>query len=570
MLDPYGSIDRSLEFRPVYNADHTARMVKGITENPHLYTEQSLKAVKDHAAFHKIPFDPPEQVSIDPKENEFNLVRGIGEVGEGFLSGFSTFNVGEPTKNTYENILRSVGHLAGFVGYVPAAPFKALKAFKLAEMAKALKGRSVPMVVAAQAQKQAKKIVVPTLEKAAAGRAGVTKQVSEFLLQDTPSHLAEGAFHLGLASSVGSWQHGVDEMIRSGAHGAVTGAAFRGIGEVFKRGGVPQIDKYTGKKVLTTDQTTDKAMRMLSSSLYEGLQSSYRGETTPEQVYSYLLGAFFGAHETSVTEANKNKFMAKMEKTRQKDPASMMNLDEKTGLPLDLKDSVYNPKLIPEYDKLSRSTQKAVGDENRARFGTWVENPTIAKIAIENAGIIPEDVLRENPDIVEELQGVVDAALKGDLKPYEPKYISEEEAVQMGKAKQIKDTVMKVYKIQDESRFDKIVAKTTQPKSGYEKQMVNDPVFKAYRNFMLNETNVIEVAPNERKVSEDHKMNKTMSPDENIWGEDTSTLNESESGRRTATTRSFKLGEVGQVFTLEGRDQKYEVIEVEELTDAKR
>ena len=98
MIDPYRSIDRSLEFRPIYSAEHTARMVQGITQNPHLYTEQSLKAVKDHAAFHKIPFeDPPEQVSIDPKENEFNLLRGVGEIGEGFISGFSTFNVGEPS-----------------------------------------------------------------------------------------------------------------------------------------------------------------------------------------------------------------------------------------------------------------------------------------------------------------------------------------------------------------------------------------------------------------------------------------------------------------------------------------
>ena len=570
MIDPYRAIDRSIEFRPVYSADHTARMVRGITQNPHLYTEQSLKAVKDHAAYHKIPFDPPEQVSIDPKQNEFNLMRGIGEVGEGFLSGFSTFEVGEPSENTYEQILRSVGHLAGFVGYIPAAPFTAMKAYKMAELAKALKGRSVPMAVATQVQKQAKKVVVPTLEKAAAGRAGVTKQVSEFLLRDTPSHLAEGAFHLGLASSVGSWQHGVDEMLRSGAHGAVTGAAFRGIGEIFKGGGVPKIDKYTQKKVMTVDQRTDQAMRMLSSSLWEGLQSSYRGDTTPEQVYSYLLGAFFGAHETSVTERSKNKFMVKMERQRHKNPAEMMSIDKETNLPLDLKETMYNPKLIPGYEKLNRSTQKAVNDENSARYGTWLENPSIAKIAIENAGIIPEDVLAKNPEVLAELQGVVDEVLKGNNKPKKPAYISEEEAIQMGKATQIKDSLIKGYNLRSGDRFDKIVAKSAQPTSNLEKSLVKDPVFRAYRDFMLNKTDTIEVDPNQRLVKADHKMSYKMPVAENIWGEETTTLAEAESGRRTATTRSFKLGNVGDVFTLEGRPQKYEVTEVEKLTDAKR
>ena len=59
--------------------------------------------------------------------------------------------------------MRSVGELAGFVGYVPAAPFKALKAYNLARAATQLRGNSVPMYIARKATEKAGPIVKNTL-----------------------------------------------------------------------------------------------------------------------------------------------------------------------------------------------------------------------------------------------------------------------------------------------------------------------------------------------------------------------------------------------------------------------
>jgi len=515
MLSPYDKLDRVLEFRPRYSQGQTQRLVKSISQNPHLYTENTLSSIKDHAAHFKIPFEVPEKVSIDPKENEFQLLRGLGEVGEGFLSGFSTFEVGEPSENEYERILRSVGHLAGFVGYVPGMPFTAAgkliaaaskgskglnaaeRVSNLAQMAKALKGRSVPMAIATQAQKAARGIVKPTLTKAAAGRAGVTKTVSDFLLKDTPSHLAEGAFHLGIASAVGSWQHGVDEMLKGGAHGALTGAVFRGIGNVFKSGGVPKIDKRTGKKILTVDQKTDRSMRMLSSSLYEGLQSSYRGETTPEQVYSYLLGAFFGAHESSAVEGKKNKFMGKMERLRRKDPKSMLEMDPETKLPVDWGKTVYNARLIPGYEKLSPDVQKAVVEEARTRYGTWAENPTIAALAMKEAGIFIEDL---GPKEIEKVREIVREVAEGNTemsKNEEASYINDRERAEILKLLPHKQDIVDRYNSKrpeerhiTDKEFYTILH--TGKATGELKEITSDPQFTKLRDFISGESESLE------------------------------------------------------------------------------
>ena len=96
---------------------------------------------------------------------------------------------------------------------------------------------------------------------------------AKFLTGDVAKHTAEGAFNLGIASSVGAWQLGVNEMLQSGMHGAVTGGVFRGIANLVNRGGIPSIDPKTGQKVLNLTQKEDQLVRMGAMSLYEGLQS---------------------------------------------------------------------------------------------------------------------------------------------------------------------------------------------------------------------------------------------------------------------------------------------------------
>lgn len=85
---------------------------------------------------------------------------------------------------------------------------------------------------------------------------------------------------------------------------------------------------------------------------------------------------------------------------------------------------------------------------------------------------------------------------------------------------------------------------------------------------------IVAQKANEAKPSEptikDHRMAYKMSAKDNLTGKDTSTLELSELGLRTATTRSYPLGKKGDIITFEGRPQKYIITqEPEKLTKEK-
>lgn len=65
----------------------------------------------------------------------------------------------------------------------------------------------------------------------------------------------------------------------------------------------------------------------------------------------------------------------------------------------------------------------------------------------------------------------------------------------------------------------------------------------------------------------DHVMFYEMPAGENLTGKKTTTIALAESGQRTATTRSYPLGDIGDIITFEGRPQKYRITDVEELTE---
>ncbi len=67
--------------------------------------------------------------------------------------------------------------------------------------------------------------------------------------------------------------------------------------------------------------------------------------------------------------------------------------------------------------------------------------------------------------------------------------------------------------------------------------------------------------------AKNHSMSYVMPAKDNLTGKDTSTLALVESGLRTATTRSFPLGNVGDIISFENRDQKYRITNVERLNE---
>lgn len=91
-------------------------------------------------------------------------------------------------------------------------------------------------------------------------------------------------------------------------------------------------------------------------------------------------------------------------------------------------------------------------------------------------------------------------------------------------------------------------------------------IINAYRN--KQDLEISEKTPIFADVK-DHKMSYNMPANENLTGTDTTTLALVESGKRTATTRSFPLGKVGDIITFEGRNTKYKITNVEQLTEEK-
>ena len=282
------------QFTPHYSRDFVTDQVREYARQPDLFRDDYLTQLESHARHYGIPF------SRDPEEMQFNLWRALGEVGEGFVSGFTggLVQLGdkEPAANPYERIAHSIGHLGGFVGFIPGTGMLGSAAMKTAGIGgkilsgtSKLAGHSLPMVVANKLTKPMAKGTRALMEAGAKSQTQAIQRATKYLL-DTPlaGDIAKGAFHLGAASAVdwNTWQHGVDETLKSFGHGALFGGVFRGLGNVVKTG----------------SDVGDKAVRALAGSVFDGLPSTLAKQTTEEQVYHYLMGAYFGWKEMPYEE----------------------------------------------------------------------------------------------------------------------------------------------------------------------------------------------------------------------------------------------------------------------------
>ena len=348
-------------FRPSLSPAQVRDYKRLYDQQPDKFNDQTLEAIEHHAEYYKLPFSE-NQDSFLGKTAEV-----MKQVGSGFISGFTTFEVGDPPVDDAEAIARNIGHLAGFVGYIPSKPFALMGAHHLANAARAVKGRSVPMVVANYATKQASKLTSAMYGKAIGRRADAATTAAGFLQNNVVKDVASGAFHLGVASAVGSWQGGVDEMMKAFIGGAETGAVFRGIGNLIQTGA----------------QGADKALRTLASSLYTGLPSTARGDTTPMQVYEYLLGAYFGFNEMPVHRRMGKQHWAKMQRTKN---------------PLTGELGVSDPELVSGWDKIDKPGQDWVVKKAKEKYDPEIaltyEIAESQGIPMEQAEIRAKEILK--------------------------------------------------------------------------------------------------------------------------------------------------------------------------------
>ena len=179
------------QFKPSLTPQQVTNYRRLYDQQPDKFDDQTLEALEQHAEYYKLPF----------AENQESFLGKTGEVmkqaGAGFFSGFTTFNVGDPPKDDAEAIGRNIGHLAGFVGYIPSMPFKLMGAYKLAQAAKAARGTSVPMRIANFATKKAGKLTNNIYGKAIGARADAAKTAVGFLQNNVVKDMASGGFHLG-------------------------------------------------------------------------------------------------------------------------------------------------------------------------------------------------------------------------------------------------------------------------------------------------------------------------------------------------------------------------------------
>lgn len=278
------------QFAPILSKQQTKNYIKAYDNRPHRFNESDLERIRQHAQYHNVPF----------YEGDFSIIDAVGHAASGFFEGFTTLNVSKKAPdNTYEAIAKNIGHLIGFAPGILAGPLslggRALaktaltKSNILLDASKFLAGKKGLPLLAAEKYitPRAAKLSSSLINVGTSSKSKAMQEASAFLLSDKAKHIAEGAFNLGAASALSSWQGGVDSMIDSFFSGAVAGGVFRTIGNQINAGS-PRAEKFA---------------RGLAGSIFMGVPSTLRGATTPEQVYEYLMGAYFGGSEKPWTVA---------------------------------------------------------------------------------------------------------------------------------------------------------------------------------------------------------------------------------------------------------------------------
>ena len=275
----------SEQFNPRYSKTQLQSIIRGYKNNPRAFNKEQIEQIKKHAIYHNVGF----------YAGDFSISDALKQFLGGALEGFTTFSVVDPPDNEYEAIARNVGHLLGFAPGMAAKPLKLLGANRAANVLGGIK--SVPLGIGEYATKKARKAVSPIIRQAIGRRSDATGVVAKFLTSGATKSVIDEGMKLGVASAVSNWKQGVDGMIEAGVGGAKFGAAFGALGNMIPGKGAGSY-----------------ALRAISGSIFQGLPATQRGATTPEQVYEYLLGAYFGGGATGWKQQGAQKFMVAKEK----------------------------------------------------------------------------------------------------------------------------------------------------------------------------------------------------------------------------------------------------------------
>lgn len=267
----------------VMDESTTKQIIERYKKVPRKFSQPQVDLIKRHATAYKIPFAEDEQTWVD------HVGGVVKQAVTGYISGFTTLNIGGEPQTPAEKISRATGSLAGFIGLLPGLPMRALgiatKVKSIEQLGvglgKASGKYSIPLMLAEGLMKKGKQMFsTATVRQATDGSRAISTALN-FLKSPEISSTLERSMRLGLASGISSWQGGVDAMMKSFAWGASGGA----------------IDATLGNYIKLGSKVSETVVKGLAGAISDGLPATLRGDTTPEQIYYYLRGAYFGSTE---------------------------------------------------------------------------------------------------------------------------------------------------------------------------------------------------------------------------------------------------------------------------------
>lgn len=383
-----------MAFQP-FDKSLTASMLAQYAMTPSMFDSEGVSLLGRSASSHGISMPTGVFENKDPS---------IGSTIEGAVSGFfdgmlaPLYESDYQPDNLIEELANSIGHLAGFAGIFPVGKLakylttttrlgSVKRVAQGAELLSKVKGFSIPMIAADAATHLLTKPTSGLIKMLGKTEADVARAAMTFLKDERHRDIIRQSFHLGVASSVSSLRHGVDAAMLNFGFGAVFGGGFGAIGNYLKIG----------------DPMAEEFVKALAGSIFQGLPATLRGANTHEQVYEYLLGAYFGYAAKPAHIRNAHEFMAEIAKT------------DRVGWVMS------GPVDKPGFNELSRDAQdyaKTFWRENeKAGYGLWLEMAMLKEQGYSNEQINeifmdPMKHLEKKKSIMKEIELMIDKETK--------------------------------------------------------------------------------------------------------------------------------------------------------------
>tara|TARA_R100000353_G_scaffold33511_1_gene26869 strand:+ start:7948 stop:17496 length:9549 start_codon:yes stop_codon:yes gene_type:complete len=357
--------------------------------NPSAFTEEEVDYIERQFKKVDIKFNRDMEVA------DANLLSTMNQFTSGLVEGFTTLGWAEDPDTTVESIANKFGHLIGFAPDVVASFFSMGQYVPIAAAKRAgLTGQRLTRAALSSAADKAPGFIRKEIGPKTFTLQSIPMKVADYVMEQSKEYLgaatlttsgylsrgifksakfrniAEQGLHLGVALGVSSWKEGGKGMLDSALHGAAAGALFGGIGNYVNVGRLlanPKTRK-AGERIIrdvasqvSKDARQTEAVNMLIKgtlgSVAQGGMATRQGLPVAEQVYEYLLGAFFGATARSAGFADRTKFIMKNDYKNYE-----LGMTEKQAIEVARKDA--------DFQKLSKSDQQ------------YIEN-YIAKVVVE-------------------------------------------------------------------------------------------------------------------------------------------------------------------------------------------